>query len=296
VAETDATILIQGESGTGKELIVRAIHHASSRRDKPFIAVNCGAIPPNLVESEFFGHEKGAFTDAREQRIGAFERANGGTLFLDEIGELSMETQVKLLRVIEEKTITRVGGNETVSVDIRIVAATNKDLEKEITRGSFRQDLYFRLNVFFISLPPLRERREDIPLLIDHFIEKYCQKLPATATSISKQAVHLLQSYDWPGNIRELENAIHRALIVCREDSILPHHLPPRIQGYPQYEELDQDTDKGLEDRIRQITNEAERQMILKTLNACNNSRTKAAEMLKISRKTLFNKMQKLGL
>jgi len=296
VAGTDATVLVQGESGTGKELIVRAIHHASARKDKSFIAVNCGAIPHNLVESEFFGHEKGAFTDARDQRIGAFERANGGTLFLDEIGELPLDTQVKLLRVLEEKTISRVGGTDAIPVDVRIIAATNKDLEQEVQNGTFRQDLFFRLDVFFISIPPIRERREDIPLLIDHFMDKYTQKLSTPIKGISKEAVLHLQAYDWPGNVRELENAIHSALIVCQDESILPQHLPLRIQGYPQADEIEEQEDLGLEERLKNITDNMERKMILNALDECNGSRTRAAEILKINRKTLFNKMQKLGI
>jgi DNA-binding NtrC family response regulator len=296
VSKTDATVLVQGESGTGKELIVRAIHHAGVRKEKPFLAVNCGAIPPNLVESEFFGHEKGAFTDAKELRIGAFERAHGGTLFLDEIGELSLDTQVKLLRVLEDNSISRVGGSKEIPVDTRIIAATNKNLEKEIQKGSFRQDLYFRLNVFFIALPSLRERREDIPLLVDHFLEKYLKKVKSPVKDISSQAVKHLQSYDWPGNVRELENAIHSALIVCKGKSILPHHLPLRIQGYPQIQDNHPETNTGMEEKVGRICEEVEREMILKALTENNHSRTKAAEVLQISRKTLFNKMQKLGI
>jgi len=296
VAQTDATVLVQGESGTGKELIVKAIHHASGRKNGPFIAVNCGAIPPNLVESEFFGHEKGAFTDAKEQRIGAFERANGGTLFLDEVGELSLDTQVKLLRVLEEKKVVRVGGAKEIPIETRIITATNKNLEKEIKNGSFRQDLFFRLNVFFIPLPPLRERREDIPLLIDHFLEKYLIKVSSSVKGISKQAVHRLQTYKWPGNVRELENAIHSALIVCRGESILPRHLPLRIQGYPQVRDVHIEPDMGMEEQVGKICKVVEREMILKALEENNQSRTKAAEKLQISRKTLFNKMQKLGI
>jgi len=296
VAQTEATVLVQGESGTGKELIVRAIHHASSRKSGPFIAVNCGAIPPKLVESEFFGHEKGAFTDAKEQRIGAFERADGGTLFLDEIGELSLDTQVKLLRVLEEKKVVRVGGAKEIPIETRIITATNKDLEREIQNGTFRQDLFFRLNVFFIPLPPLRERSEDIPLLIDHFLEKYLPKVASSVKDISKQAVHRLQAYEWPGNIRELENAIHSALIVCRGESILPRHLPLRIQGYPQVRDVHIEPDMGMEEQVGKICEVVEREMIIKALEENNQSRTKAAEKLKISRKTLFNKMQKLGI
>ena len=296
VAETDATVLVEGESGTGKELIVRAIHHASARTQGPFIIVNCGAIPPHLVESEFFGHEKGAFTDARERRIGKFERADKGTLFLDEIGELPADTQVKLLRVIEEKSFNRVGGTEEIPVDIRIIAATNKNLEVAVRTGKFRQDLFFRLNVFVISLPPLRERKPDIPLLVDHFLEKYTQQLTTSVSGISKEAIQRLTAYDWPGNIRELANAIHSALIICREETILPHHLPPRIQGYPPIEEVEKPGTVGLEDQVKKVTKEMERKIILKVLHECQWNRTRAAAILKISRKTLFNKMLKLGI
>ena len=296
VAETDATVLVQGESGTGKELIVRAIHHASARTQGPFIIVNCGAIPPNLVESEFFGHEKGAFTDARERRIGAFERADKGTIFLDEIGELPADTQVKLLRVIEEKSFYRVGGTEEIPVDIRIIAATNKDLEVAVHTGNFRQDLFFRLNVFVISLPPLRERKPDIPLLVDHFFNKYTKQLNTSVSGISKEAIQCMTAYDWPGNIRELANAIHSALIMCREETIFPHHLPPRIQGYPPIEEVEKPGTVGLEDQVKKVTKDMERKIILKVLHECQGSRTRAAAILKISRKTLFNKMQKLGI
>lgn len=296
VAETEATVLVQGESGTGKELIVRAIHHASSRKNAPFIAINCGAIPPNLVESKFFGHEKGAFTDAKERRIGAFEKADGGTLFLDEVGELSLENQVKLLRVIEERTITRVGGSTEIPIDIRLIAATNKELEKEVEKGRFRQDLFFRLNVFLLPLPPLRERREDIPLLIDHFIAKYTKAIAPRVRGISQPSVNYLKAYEWPGNVRELENAVQSALIVCKEGTIQPQHLPLRIQGYPKSDEFEKHGDLGLEGRVHQITDEIERKLILQALEEAEYSRTRAAELLKVSRKTLFNKMQKLGI
>ncbi len=296
VAETDATVLVQGESGTGKELIVRAIHHAGFRRDAPFITVNCGAIPHTLVESEFFGHEKGAFTDARQRRIGAFERADRGTLVLDEVGELPAETQVALLRVIEEKTITRVGGSEEIPVDVRILAATNKDLEKEVEEGKFRKDLFFRLNVFFLSIPPLRERKEDIPLLVDHFLEGHRKSFSASSPAISRQAVQTLCAYGWPGNVRELSNAIKSALIVCHGETILPCHLPLRIQGYPHIEGSGESPEDGLEAHTRQLMKDMEIRLIQEALKACAGNRTDAARLLKISRKTLFNKMQKLGL
>jgi DNA-binding NtrC family response regulator len=295
VSDTDATVLVEGESGTGKELIVRAIHHSGPRKDGPLITVNCGAIPHNLVESEFFGHEKGAFTDARAQHRGAFERATGGTLFLDEIGELPMDTQVKLLRVLEAKTITRIGGSEEIPVDVRILTATNKNLEDEVKAGRFRSDLYFRLNVFYIHIPPLRERKDDIPLLVDHFLNSYRDQFSSSVSAISSQAVALLIAYDWPGNVRELANAVQSALIICRESNILPGHLPLRIQGYPRIETV-QDEGAGLEERISSVVEDLERQMILDALDKCRGSRTEAARLLKISRKTLFNKMQKWGI
>ena len=294
VAATDATVLVQGESGTGKELIVRAIHQASRRNSNPFIAVNCGAIPPNLVESRLFGHEKGAFTDAKERRIGSFEQADSGTLFLDEVGELSLDDQVKLLRAIEERKIVRVGGSREIPVDIRIIAATNKDLAEEVEAGMFRQDLFFRLNVFFIKIPPLRERVEDIPLLVDNFIAKFKKTTAPDVTGISQQAVQHLKMYDWPGNVRELQNAIQSALIMCRKGAILPRHLPLRVQGYPLIDEVEPGRGEGLEDQVKKVTEDVEKKLILQALEKCNGSRTKAAELLGISRKTLFNKMHRL--
>ncbi|MCK5148999.1 sigma-54-dependent Fis family transcriptional regulator [bacterium] len=296
VARTDATVLIQGESGTGKELIVRAIHQASSRKEGPFIPVNCGAIPQNLVESEFFGHEKGAFTDARDQRIGAFERAENGTLFLDEIGELPLETQVKLLRAIETRSITRVGGDKEIHVNIRIVAATNRLLETEVEAGAFRQDLFFRLNVFFIPIPPLRERQGDIPLLVDCFLNKHVKELASPVKRIAGTTISTLKAYEWPGNIRELENAIQSALIVCQDEILHPHHLPLRIQGYSISDTGKDTTSTGLEANVRRITDDVERELILKALSDNGNNKTQAAEKLQISRKTLFNKMQRLGI
>jgi len=296
VASTDATVLVQGESGTGKELIVRAIHHASPRTNGPFVALNCGAIPQNLVESRLFGHEKGAFTDAKFDRIGAFEQAEKGTLFLDEISELSMDDQVKLLRALEEKRITRVGGSKEIPVDIRIVAATNCDLEQEVSRGSFRQDLFFRLNVFPLTIPPLRDRKEDIPLLVDHFMTLHSPKLAPHVKDISPEAVRNLQMYEWPGNVRELENAVQSALIICRQGTILPHHLPLRIQKHPEYFISAASDHTGLEKQVEEVAESMERLIIVEALRRCDGNRTRAAEQLKISRKTLFNKMKKLGI
>src|SRR5580700_5129002 len=215
VAPTDATVLILGETGTGKELIARAIYKRSNRSARPFIRVNCAAIPPSLIASELFGHEKGAFTGALQRRLGRFEAANGGTIFLDEIGELPMETQIALLRVIQEREFERVGSSQSISVDVRIIAATNRDLRAAVDAGTFRQDMFYRLNVFPIQLPALRDRIEDIPLLMDHLVERYSKKVGKSFRTIRMNTIELLQSYDWPGNIRELQNVIERAVILC---------------------------------------------------------------------------------
>jgi len=230
VSETDVTILIRGESGTGKELVANAIHFNSPRASKPFLKLNCAALPEALIESELFGHEKGAFTGAFEQRIGRFEGAHGGTLFLDEIGTLSPTAQAKLLRVLQEREFERIGGHRTVRVDVRIIAATSKDLERSIQEGSFREDLYYRLNVFPIFMPPLRERKTDILLLADHFVEKYHRKHKKDVRRISTPAIDMLTQYHWPGNVRELENCIERAVLLCSDRVIHGYHLPPTLQ------------------------------------------------------------------
>jgi formate hydrogenlyase transcriptional activator len=215
VAPVDSTVLILGETGTGKELIARAIHKRSNRSSRAFIRVNCAAIPPSLIASELFGHEKGAFTGALQRRLGRFESANGGTIFLDEIGELPAETQIALLRVLQEREIERVGGSQPISVDVRVVAATNRDLKAAVAAGSFRQDLFYRLNVFPIQIPSLRERMDDIPLLVEYLIERYAKKAGKKIRQIRKQTLELFQDYDWPGNIRELQNVIERAVVLC---------------------------------------------------------------------------------
>ncbi len=230
VAPSSTTVLIRGESGTGKELVAHAIHYGSPRAKKPFVKVSCGALPENLVESELFGYEPGAFTDARSQKKGRFELANGGTLFLDEIGELSPATQVKLLRVLQEREFERLGGTQTVKVNVRLVTATNRDLEVAVREGQFREDLYYRLNVFTLFMPPLRERKPDIPLLADHFIEKYAAAQGKEVRRIATSAIDMLMSYHWPGNVRELENCIERAVLVCDGGVIHAHHLPPTLQ------------------------------------------------------------------
>lgn len=294
VAETNATVLINGESGTGKELIARAVHDFSNRSEGPFIAVNCGAIPLSLMENELFGHEKGAFTDAKETQAGTFEQANGGTLFLDEVGELPMDAQVKLLRVLEEKKITRIGGKRAIPVDVRIVAATNRDLDTEVQKGNFRLDLLYRLNVFTIQIPPLRERKKDIPLLVDFFIRKHNQALNLSVQSITQAAMEKILTYDWPGNVRDLENAIQSAMILAPDGIIQTEYLPLRVKGYEQV-----DTSAVVEAEggsIREINAQVEKEIILEALKKHNYNRTLTAEALNISRKTLFNKMKRYGL
>ncbi|MBI3986194.1 MAG: sigma 54-interacting transcriptional regulator, partial [Lentisphaerae bacterium] len=230
VADSQATVLIRGESGTGKELVARAIHFGSARKNSPFISVNCAALPENLIESELFGHEKGSFTGATQQRRGRFELANGGTLLLDEIGDISPAVQVRLLRVIQEREFERVGGDRTIKVNVRLVAATGKDIEKAIREGRFREDLYYRLNVFPIHLPPLRERRSDIILLADHFLQKYNEVYHKNIKRISTPAINMMMAYHWPGNVRELENGIERAVLTSTDDVIHGYSLPPSLQ------------------------------------------------------------------
>lgn len=296
VADTDTTVLIQGESGVGKEIIANAIHQTSRRSEGPFVAVNCGAIPLSLIESELFGHEKGSFTDAKETKIGKFEQAKGGTLFLDELGELPLDAQVKLLRVLEDKKITRVGGIKPISVDVRILSATNNNLEERVQKGSFRLDLYYRLNIFPIQIPPLRERKEDIPLFIEHYINKYNSELGLHVKNMSKRAVDQLLNYNWPGNIRDLQNAIQSAMILCREGTITSEFLPMRIKGYPVIDGTKLEFDSGLDDNLKSLNSKLEKELIIEALSKCNYNRTEAANLLKISRKTLFNKMKQYNL
>ena len=282
VASTDTTVLIRGESGTGKEMVAQAIHNLSLRRYMPLVVIHCGALTETLLESELFGHEKGAFTGALYRKKGKFEVAEGGTVFLDEISDISLKTQTDLLRVLQEREITRVGGTQTIKVDFRAVAATNRDLEGLVKEGTFRPDLYYRLNVFSIELPPLRERREDIPLLADHFLQKYARAMNKRFTFISRAALDKLMDYAWPGNVRELENAIERALVVGREPEIQSADLPLSLQGgsgLPAGPSLD----------------DVERAHILKTLEACAWNQTKAAKVLDIDRVTLYNRIKKYG-
>jgi DNA-binding NtrC family response regulator len=286
-------VFIHGESGTGKELIARAVHVRSKRSEKPFIAINCGAIPLSLIENELFGHEKGAFTDAKEAQPGIFEQAEEGTLFLDEIGELPMDAQVKLLRVLEERKVTRIGGTKQIPVNVRILAATNRNLEEEVKQGNFRLDLLYRLNVFTLELPPLRERKEDIPLLTDFFIRKHNEALNLSVKSITSAAMDKLCIYDWPGNIRDLENAIQSAMILSLEGTIDVQQLPVRVKGY---EQNDIPLSLGDNNDIREVNAQVEKELIQETLRKFAGNRTLTAEALNISRKTLFNKMKKYGL
>lgn len=295
IAEADATVLIEGESGTGKELVAHAIHAEGKRRNGPFVIVDCGAIPSSLIESEFFGHEKGAFTDARERRIGKFEHAHGGSIFLDEVSELPVEAQTKLLRVLQEKEFTRVGGNVPLKVDVRIIAATNKNLENHVKEKKFREDLYFRLNVLQLYIPPLREHREDISLYVQHFLKKHKETFGKQVTSISDEALESLKIREWKGNIRELENVVQKAMLsvdgACIETSNFES-----LEKTGRITILSNKREEGLEPYIKSLTEQAERQIILDALNETNWNRTEAAAKLKISRKTLFNKMQQYGI
>jgi len=283
VAKTDSTVMILGESGTGKELIARAIHSRSSRRYFPIITINCGAYPEGLLESELFGHEKGAFTGAMYRRKGKLEMADKGTLFLDEIGNISEKMQMDLLRVIETKNFTRLGGDKAVDVDFRVISATNKDLEKAIKEGSFREDLYYRLNVFSILLPPLRERRTDIPLIAKYFLSKYAQSMNRNVADFSPQAMEMFIGYDWSGNIREVRNVVERAMVVAKgtqiqiDDISFPFQSPEMPSGGESLEEVEKD-------------------QILKILNQTKGNIAQAAEILKISRLTIYNKIEKYHL
>ena len=296
VSETDASVLVTGESGVGKEIITRAIHNASPRKNHPFIAVNCGAIPVTLIESELFGHEKGAFTDAKETKSGRFEQANGGTLFLDELGELPLEAQVKLLRVLEERKITRLGGKKEIPVDVRIISATNKILEDRVQRGEFRLDLLYRLNVFTIHIPPLRERIEDIPLLTDTFISDFNVRLKLNITNVSAQAMKLIADYSWPGNIRDLQNALQSAMILAKSGTITTDHLPARLKSTDVSAQPEVNLRDGLDENLKRHHEKLEKDIILEALKTNNYNRTETANHLKVSRKTLFNKIKKYGL
>ena len=284
VADSDATVFIQGPSGTGKELIAKAIHYNSSRRDKPFIKTNCAALPEGIMESELFGHEKGAFTGAIKTRKGRFEAANGGTILLDEVSEMSPALQAKLLRVLQEREFEKVGDVQTIKVDVRIIATTNRIIKEAISEGTFREDLYYRLNVIPLHVPPLRERKKDIPLLIDHFIEKYNIEHSRSIEGLSEESEQLLMRLDWPGNVRELENRIERAVVISQEKQLQTRHF------LFEEEEFDYSAAGSVSD-TNQTLGEIERQHILHTLRECENNRTRASEILNISVRTLRNKL-----
>jgi len=284
VAPTEATVLITGESGTGKELVARAIHQQSPRRFNPLVVIHCGALTDTLLESELFGHEKGAFTGAQYRRKGKFEVAEGGTVFLDEIGDISLRMQTDLLRVLQEREITRVGGNRPLKVDFRCGAATNKNLDVAIEEGSFRPDLFYRLNVFRIEMPPLRDRREDIPFLVEHFVQKYALSMSKRITGVTPAAMRLMQKHAWPGNVRELENAVERAMVVAHEPELREGDFTLRLQEEEEEESADA---RSLHD--------IERSHILKVLDEVGGNKTRAAAILGIDRVTLHNRLKKYG-
>jgi two-component system, NtrC family, response regulator HydG len=282
VAPTEATVLITGESGTGKEVVARAIHNAGPRRYMPMVTIHCGALTETLLESELFGHEKGAFTGAQYRKKGKFEVADGGSVFLDEISDISLKTQTDLLRVLQEKEIVRVGGNQQLKVDFRAIAATNKNLETLVKSGSFRPDLYYRLHVFCIDLPPLRDRREDIPLLVNHFLNKFCMATSRPVPGISAEAMEVLLRHDWPGNVRELENAVERALVIGRSSEIKPSDFSFQFQGD--------------EPRGGKTLEDVERAHIERILRETQHNLSRAARILDIDRTTLYNKLRRYGL
>ncbi len=317
LAASDATVLITGESGTGKELVARAIYHHSARSNQPYLAINCAAIPEQLLESELFGHEKGAFTGAANQRIGKFEQCHGGTIFLDEIGDMSLPTQTKILRVLQSGTFERVGGNEPVKVDVRVIAATNKVLEEAVAERQFREDLYYRLNVVRMRMPPLRERREDIPLLVGYFLRKFSRQKQQAPKSLSERAMTMMQAYRWPGNVRELENAIQRAMVVAKSDVILAEDLPAELSAPPVAVEavaavvpteapapVPSDLpvvaralfEWARRDPKLKVLPAVERELVIQALNETRGNQVQAAKLLGITRATLRKRIQKFGI
>ena len=297
-ATTDATVLIEGESGTGKELFARAVHALSGRSNGPFIAINCAAIPDTLLEAELFGYERGAFTGATQRKLGKFELANRGTLFLDEIGEMPMALQGKILRALQEKTFDRLGGTTSIKVDVRLVAATNRQLKQAVAMRRFREDLYFRLSVFPITVPPLRERPEDIPILARHFIEKDCRELGKKTLTLAPAALEALQNYPWPGNVRELQNCVERAVILADGDTIFPKHLNLVAESLsrPEHPLADLDLTGSLADITHRVVVEVERRAIQQALADVNGDGPRAADRLQIGYKLLIAKMKQLGL
>jgi two-component system nitrogen regulation response regulator GlnG len=309
IAGSDVTVLIRGESGTGKELVARAIHHYSRRSGRAFVAVSCAAIPATLLESEMFGHERGAFTDAKERRLGKFELAQGGTLYLDEIGDMPVELQTKLLRALQERTIERVGGHESIRIDVRVIAATNRDLETAMREGAFREDLYYRLNVVTLNLPPLRERRRDVPLLVEHFLAKHAEKLGDRG--VAPDALDRLVGYDWPGNVRELENVIQRAMVLAQNGVVLPEHLPigpvsaaASVAVDATLEEIIErkllECVRGLRERANAnlydlIIGLVEKPLLRAVLRETSGNQVRAAQILGINRNTLRKKLTEHG-
>lgn len=298
VADHGSTVLIQGESGTGKELVARMLHFTSTRKDRPLIPVNCGAIPENLLESELFGHEKGAFTGAVQTRIGRFESAHGGTIFLDEIGELSLGLQVKLLRVLQERSFERVGGTKTINVDVRVVAATNQDLEEAVRQKRFREDLYYRLNVIPVTIPPLRDRKSDIPELVNHFLAKLSRGKQKAATGCSPDAMARLLEYHWPGNIRELENMVERLAVMSHSETIeasdLPDRLPRPVTAVEEpAAQFISFSDQGI--NLSREIEQLENRLIVGALRQANGITTKAAQLLQVNRTTLIEKVKRKG-
>ncbi len=289
VAGANTTVLIRGESGTGKELIAHAIHYNSLRASKPFVKVSCAALPESLIESELFGYEKGAFTGAEARKKGRFELAEGGTLFLDEIGDVNLATQVKLLRVLQQREFERVGGTETVRANVRLLAATNKDLERAIQAGSFREDLYYRLNVFTLFVPPLRERKADLLLLVDHFLEKFAREHRRTIKRISTPAIDMLASYHWPGNVRELENTLERAVLICDGEVVHGHHLPPSLQTA---EASGTVTRASLRDAVSSY----EKDLIQDALKTTRGNCAKAARLLDTTERIINYKVRQYGI
>jgi two-component system response regulator AtoC len=295
IADSKSTVLIMGESGTGKELVSRAIHYISQRRNTPFVTINCAAIPETLIESELFGHEKGAFTNAIERKLGRFEIAHSGTLFLDEIGELSLATQAKILRFLEEREFNRVGGSKTIKVDVRLIAATNKELTQLIKKGLFREDLYYRINVVPIVLPPLRERPEDIPLLLDHFVQKFSAENKKQIKGVCKEAMDILKNYEWPGNVRELENLVERVVTLTVNSYIQPNELPFSLLNVPKLNGLKESILTGRVS-LTQGEEKFEKEIIEDALRRANYVQSHAAEILGVSRRILKYKMDKFGI
>jgi Nif-specific regulatory protein len=288
VSKSNATVLVRGESGTGKELVANSVHYNSHRAQQPFVKINCAAIPANLIESELFGHEKGAFTGAINQKLGKFELANRGTLFLDEIGSIGLDVQVNLLRVLQEREFERVGGQRTIKIDVRIIAATNKNLEQAVEEGTFRGDLYYRLNVFPIYMPPLRERKTDILLLADHFLEKYAKENNKDIRRFSTPAIDMLMAYHWPGNVRELENCIERAVLLCEEGVVHSYHLPPTLQTGAESDTLPA---LSLEEAVANL----EREMLIDALKNARGNVTQAAKILKTTVRKFAYKAKRYG-